>query len=74
MADKKRTYLQLENNSSIDFVLRQEGANTLVLKRHSSILVRCNVNNTAITIENLWCGADQKVQIDLAPFIGKRVK
>ena len=74
MADEKRTYLQLENNSSIDFVLRQEGANTLVLKRHSSILVRCNVNNTAITIENLWCGADQKVQIDLAPFIGKRVK
>ena len=74
MANEKRTYLQLENNSSIDFVLRQEGANTLVLKRHSSILVRCNVNNTAITIENLWCGADQKVQIDLAPFIGKRVK
>lgn len=65
-ANEKRAYLQLENNSSIDFVLRQEGANTQVLKRHSSILLRCNANDTMLTIENLWCGAEQKVVIDLS--------
>lgn len=65
-ADEKRTYLQLENNSSIDFILRQEGANTMVLKRHSSILIRCSANNTMLTIENLWCGAEQKVVVDLS--------
>ena len=65
-ADEKRTYLQLENNSSIDFILRQEGANTMVLKRHSSILIRCSANNTMLTIDNLWCGAEQKVVVDLS--------
>ncbi len=70
---EKRTYVQLENNSSIDFVIRQrEGSNTLVLKRHSSILIRCaTADAPQITIENLWCGSEKKVVIDLAPFIVK---
>ena len=68
-ANEKRTYLQLENNSSIDFVLGQTGANTQVLKRHSSILLRCNANDTMLTIENLWCGAEQKVVIDLSEYV-----
>ena len=70
-ASKKRTYIQLENNSSIDFIIRQaEGANTEVLKRHSSILIRLSKGDSQqITIENLWCGADKKVVIDLSSYL-----
>ena len=72
-ANEKRAYVQLENNSSIDFIIRQaEGANTVVLKRHSSILLRCDKSNTQpITIENLWCGADKKVAIDISSYLVK---
>ncbi len=71
-SNKKRTYLQLENNSSIDFIIRQHnGSNTIVLNRHSSILVSCKASDAPIIIENMWCGADKKLQIDLTQFIVK---
>lgn len=70
-SNKERAYIQLENNSSIDFIIRQgEGANTVVLKRHSSILIRCaKGEGKQITIENLWCGADKKVVIDISSYL-----
>jgi predicted metal-dependent phosphoesterase TrpH len=70
-ANEKRAYLQFENNSSIDFILRQgEGAASMVLNRHSTILVRCATNAAPqIIVENMWHGAEQKLQIDLTPYL-----
>ena len=75
-ANEKRAYLQLENNSSIDFVLRQgEGGASMVLNRHSAILVRCATNGTPqIIVENMWHGSEQKLQIDLAPYLTNATK
>ena len=65
-----RYYVQFENNSSIDFLLRVGETGGLVeLKGNSSISMRLKEGqSTVMIVENLWCGADKKIKVDLQPF------
>ena len=75
-SNEKYTYLLLENNSSIDYVINySKSSNTQILRRHSTILLRCNRANVKdLTIENLWYGSEQKVQIPIAEYLTPAVK
>ncbi len=64
-----RYYVQFENVSSIDFLLRVGETGGLVkLDRHSSISLRLHdTDGSVMTVENLWCGENKRLTVDLKP-------
>ncbi|MBQ3260692.1 MAG: PHP domain-containing protein [Alistipes sp.] len=66
-----RYYVMFENVSSIDFLLRVGETGELVtLKGDSSISIRVKEEaGTMLTVENLWCGADKHITVDLKPVL-----
>ena len=57
---KNRADVILTNNSSVEWMLKLDGRNIVVLEPNSSIVVRMNLDKPkAFTVLNTWCGENK---------------
>lgn len=59
--------VRLVNKSSLLFVLKSKGGRESTLAPSSSVNYTLRPDGTTFTVENVWCGADQKLTITLLP-------
>ena len=63
---KGESTVQLTNNTSIPYTLREPGGNPIVLNPFSSMRTTVSKGKSLnLTVENMWCGEDERLQLKL---------